>query len=229
MKPTLRLASANNPPPRDPNRAALAAAISQASNAEQMVNAARAAVARAREMVEQAQGRLDTAMAAVGSAKAEQAVRIATAATSGAPMTSDSSTRAARAKEQEALDDVEAARAALATVKETADEADYALGKASERVEVAARAVMALEIGRAVANLDRLEGELYRARNAVWALHNRCFSGVADDESRRVEHSLSFRPYNLGPNEPGAGVWLAYFAALKSDPDARAPDVAADQ
>ena len=86
----------------------------------------------------------------------------------------------------------------------------------------AATAVLALEIERVLANVDRLKTEPHRPQVAAWFLRTACFK-FPTDECRGLDFSLEPSGRNLNQHQPGASEWADYFEVLKTDADVLAP------
>jgi hypothetical protein len=230
---------------RSTARAALAAAIAEASEAQRKSDDARTAIPRAAEMVAQAQARLAEATEAVVAAKAAQAARMATAASSGATLAPDGGMRDARARQTDCEDELDAARDAQAAVEAAATAAHDRVIELQTGIPRAARGVIvsAIDPAKAIAlraELDARTQELTTALNVELAVlrfanhnalgdnprHSPSDLPPTSDEFKQIVRNIldkENRIFDTKIQQPIADLWSAAFAALCVDPDAPLP------
>jgi hypothetical protein len=98
-----------------------------------------------------------------------------------------------------ATDELEAAGISLASLQEALEQPEYQHRKSRERVEAAARAVLAGSLEGAVANLTRLKAQINEAYGAVWQLHRASFRPMGAADARTERHQISTFPAGVAP------------------------------
>ena len=142
-------------------RATLASAIRDAEDAEGASLAAREAWARGNRQIDECEERVTQAVETVAAAKVAHATHLASAATQGAPLTNDRGTRDARLAEQDAIDELDAARLALVELDRDADTAKARAVEAKTKgLKLAAAGVVALEIDPTISRAIALRSQL---------------------------------------------------------------------
>ncbi len=133
--------------PTDPLREVLRQAIAEQANADAALEAHRAAIARAERLVEEAESKVDNAHAAIDIARTEDAAAAAQAikatGTRATAARQTSAVRSARFVEQDALDECDVARAALARLTAELPELELAASWAATGVVAATNALLA--------------------------------------------------------------------------------------
>lgn len=208
-------------------RAVLRDAVAAAAEARDAVTRAENVIERAERLVAENQTKLANATKAVADAQSEDARRLASVLAAGGTSPTARATRQARTDEAEAADDVAAARSALASLRE-----DHLVD--AERVAVASRAV---DAAVAAALKPTALVLLKEARACHLQFLRMC-------EALSVM-SRSFNPWNDGgdlvkqigragsPSEDDVRAsvatrheWQAAIEAMKTNADAKLPDLA---
>jgi hypothetical protein len=117
-----------------------------------------------------------------------------------------------------ATDELEAAGISLASLQEALEQPEYQHRKSRERVEAAARAVLAGSLEGAVANLTRLKAQINEAYGAVWQLHRASLDPWAPPtpEQNAIKFQLFPPELHLTESNPGAARFGEYLEALKA-------------
>jgi hypothetical protein len=214
------------PGPRDPDRLALAIAISARDAAAKKVAEARASIGRAHRYVDQCSERLELATAAGVEARDNLARRVTASAVDGTSFVPDGAMRAARLDEQDAEDCLAAAKAALAAVSATVEDPESHYRASETRVTEAARVVLAKSADEALQAALSLRAQLTTALGAIWAIHREAFPWPPTPESERVRMAFTYLPQpNLSLDNPGAAAWSAYWSELLKNADAAPPSI----
>jgi hypothetical protein len=224
-KPDIKLVT----PQRSAERSELAAAIEHVSAADNSVEAVRAAVGRANEMVSAASERLEEARVEVANAKEAQTARLVASASSGEALAPDTTLRAARMREIEAADDLDAARDALGLVEQRLDDPELDQRRAKERLERAREAVFVGEVDRLIEEAREAQAKVAEKRAVLQAIAANvdAFRQLAArnkiqsfflDTSFALQHN-----YDAWKSHPAAKPWLDVRDALSRDADAELP------
>ena len=156
--------------PNDPLRASLHAALEAKAKAARAVDARRAAIERARGLVAAAEAAVEAARAGVTLARERHADDIAKAAAAGTAPASPGTVRQARAAEQAALDDLDAARGALERLASGLPELEEAHALAANAVIAKANAVVASAAEAALAAVRATRAKYFSAASVLMAL-----------------------------------------------------------
>ena len=216
-------------PPRSPERAELSAAIEHVAAANNSVEAVRAAVARANEMVVAASERLDNARAEVANAKEAQTARLVASASSGETLAPDTTLRAARLREIEAADDLDAARDALALVEARLDDPETDHRRAKERVERAVEAVFVGEVDRLIEEAREAQRRVAEKRAVLQAIAANVDAFRQLEARKKIQSFFADTAFTLThfydawKSSPAAKPWIDARDALSRDADAELP------
>lgn len=239
-KPNLRPISDRDNAERSPERQQLADAIAEVTKAERDLHEAQATVERARKIVSDATDQVEKAEAETRKAQQGRARGLAAAASQGTAPVQDRALRNARADEQDARDQLEAAQSALAEVEGGLTDAKAELERARQGVRAAADDVLrAAPIPALLAEAQKVQAELIERRLAL-----RYLLGKELVRKPQTEPVWDFLNENLMPGAPairgiGGGfgsmenrawdhhprvqAWANAREALLSDPDADLP------
>ncbi len=208
-------------------RATLAAGIDAARQARRTEAEAQEALRRAKERVTASSAGLEAARRAIQTAKEALMTRAAASAISGSALESDRSLRDARAAEAEAQDNLDIARSALGSLEINVRNAELIAQKAGEKVADAARAVLAEDIPRMLAEAQAVQEDLVLRRVILRAMiHDLGVTGPDADTAKRFLNQRDL-PGSWGDVEyrdwsahPGTGPLKDYFARLLEDANA---------
>jgi hypothetical protein len=214
---------------RSQARAELADAMEHVAAADNAVEAVRAAVKRANEMAVAASSRLDEARTEVAEAKEAQTARLVASASTGEPLKPDTTLRAARMREIEAADELDAARDALALVEARLDDPETDHRRAKERVERAVEVVFVGDVDRLIEEAREAQAKVAEKRAVL-----QCIAANADafrqlaarnkiqsfflDTSFALQHN-----YDAWKSHPATKPWIDARDALSRDADAELP------
>lgn len=216
-------------PQRSPERAELAGAIEHVAAADHNVEAIRAAVERANDMVSAASERLDNARAEVAEAKEAQAARLIASATSGEPLAPDTTLRAARLKEIEAADDLDAARDALALIEARLDDPETDHRRAKDRLERAVEAVFLSEVDRLIEEAREAQRKVAEKRAVLQAIAANVDAFRQLEARKKIQSFFADTAFSLThfydawKSSPAAKPWLDVRDALLKDADRELP------
>jgi chromosome segregation ATPase len=212
----------------DPLRAALAQALEDAAVARESVERQRAAIEKTRGSVRAAERAVTTAQEGVGKAREAHAQALADSASSDtAPPASGM--RAARQAVEDAQDEVEAAKGALAQLKQELPLWEGAAREADIAVEAAISAVLAVQVQPVLDRANGLLRELIPLRKTLFALLNDLPSAAGDvsafergrkplAEMRAAVANLYTAAYFVDTSP--VDTWTSARAALRADPNA---------
>jgi hypothetical protein len=215
--------------PRCAARAELADAMEHVAAADNAVEAVRAAVKRANAMVVAASERLDEARTEVAEAKEAQTACLVASASTGEALKPDTSLRAARLKEIEAGDDLDAARDALALVEARLDDPETDHRRAKERVERAAEAVFVGEVDRLIDEAREAQAKVAERRAVLQAVAANIDYMQQIGVRKKIEAFFCDSSFTLHGNydawksSAAARPWLDVRAALLTDADKELP------
>jgi hypothetical protein len=214
------------PGPRDPDRLALAIAISAREATAKKVAEARAAIGRAHRYADQCSERLERATAAGIAARDNLARRATASAVGGSELIPDGSLRACRLEEIDAEDSCVASKAALSATEALLDEASDELRLREKHVAECSRVILAKSADEALQTVLSLRAQLTTALGAVWAIHREAYPWPPTPESERFRMAYTYLPEpNLSLDNHGAARWAEYFAHLQQDADAAPPSI----
>ena len=213
-------------------RATLAALIDAGNIAKRAEGEALAALGRAEQKVKETQTQLKEAQWNVALAKQAHATSAAQSATTGSPLVADRSLKEARAREVEVQDTLDAASVAVVALQAVMVKAQQVAARADEKIADAARAVMAAEVPRLLAEAQASQAQTIARRIALKALVNDLkVSGPGTDG---VFHFLKYNtdlPAGIGgvnfqdwDAHPAGAPWKSALAALLNDADEALPE-----
>ena len=212
----------------DGRRAELAEAISEATAAKTIEDAAVAAVGRAQASADGARTRLAAAKADIDRAREETAERLAEAARTGETAAPDLSTHDARQRALNVADELDAAKVAVAACQVSAADADYVAGKARKKLRAAAGAVLASDAKRMLAEAIACQNDLIARRLGLRFLVHEL--EIVDPEITsflRNEYELPGTwgniHYHNWSRHPASARWQAALDGLMADADAALP------
>jgi hypothetical protein len=213
-------------------RASLGEAIKVTAKAADALSSAEGAIARASAMVATAQRKYDDAAAAAKSAREQHAQNAEEAARTGSPLAAGS-LREARSAEADALDDLEAAKAALARIRDTSSPAADAHRDAiAEVARCADDVIMTAAVHDMMARARKLTDELVKVRLALRHLHRANLVLDVDREQVGLFLGDSELPgrvgdveYRVWDDDGAAAPWIEAREALQRDAKAALPKV----
>ena len=220
-------------------RAALSRAIDEARARAADADKARATLMRVRKAVADAEGRLAEAEADVEAAKAKHAATLLDAAEGDTIAEAPVAMRTARHRAVDAADDLDAARAVLVTAESAVADTEYAERHSAERLDGAARTVLAEAAAPLTEGLDEIVAAfkgpmLCRLNFILSALPSFFSSAFSPEQQRRVRVDSLLRDVAaLGkpmlPREAGFPLGGELFettlADLKADATAVLPEL----
>jgi len=222
--PNIKLAT-SDPPPRNPSRVALAAAIAHRDGAERELAVAREAVRQARGKRFKAQDRLDTLRAAREEDAAAQslgAVFIASIAAGEACGLADLEPASTRRDEDDLEHEIEtwtqtqaACEATVKAVESSLPMANFYVGEAAREAVKASGVVPSLLDG-----LAALHDELDKRLSVLAYLR---FKNVIPEVDMAPALAAVRRPVLLGDYHPICEAWTTVFKTLERDADAELP------
>jgi hypothetical protein len=203
-------------------RAALRSAVADAQEARAAVVKAQNAIERAEQLVAENQTKLASATKAVADAQSEDATRLASVLAAGGTSLTARAARQARTDEAEAVDDVEAARSALASLREALVETERDAAAAGRAVDDALRGLMEPIVRALIAEARAHRDSFLRAQVAMTVVaglrdawdplrKEASFVGLASDADGRVMDASRQK-------------WEAALKALRKNADAPLPN-----
>jgi hypothetical protein len=214
---------------RSGERAELSAAIEHVAAADNTLEAVRAAVKRANEMVSAASEQLDVARAEVATAKEAQTSRLVASASSGEALAPDTTLRAARMRELEAADDLDAARSALGLLEARLDDPEHDHHRAKDRLDRTVEAVFVGDVDRLLAEALAAQALVAEKRAVLQAIvanidHFRQLETRKKIESFFFDCSFTLQhQYDAWKSHPATKPWIDARDALSRDADAELP------
>jgi hypothetical protein len=205
----------------DPERVALREAIAVAAKARQAVSATEAAIERAKGLVQTNKAKFEAATAAIVTARDEDARQLAVAISAGGASAARA-VKKARVDADEAADDLETAKIAVATLKVDLEDVQVEATRAGKAVAAAAAAVLA-----PIATRMTEEAGAYRARYLarMYAINALVESGLGKFEHLRFDISdAEDRQLRASVKQ----LWETALKALRENADAELPDLAGD-
>ena len=188
-------------PAVDGRREALARAIEECRDADAAAAKANAAVTSASRMIDSAEAEQAAALERVEEAKRLHVDKLVAAAGAGKDAPANGALAKARILEADAADGVASARAAFQQLQATATSTMALAGRAAGHRQKAIQALMEPEVGRLMADCERLTAALTEARQALK------FAGSMvdpySDDRRAVDRYLSHDMGQLFPLENG--------------------------
>jgi hypothetical protein len=213
------------PEPSTGPRARLHEAIIEAQKARNAVEAAVAAIERVGGLVAKAEAELKEANSAVVTALDQAARALAESLTSGGGSSPALAVRQARAVEQEAADEVEAARAARKRLQADLTEAEAELRQAEKAVDVAVAATLEPVAREMFAEALRRRAEWQETLFALDMLRPQLGPGHdLGREIARLTYIDRFAAEDRALALKVRAAWTPALAALRSDPEAQLPE-----
>ena len=227
------LALVSEPQARSPERQALADALALLAERQRGLENCRAAIRAAEAMEAEAVGALHVAQGDLNQAKEDRAAEITAAAAAGVAVPSSDRQRLARQRVGEAEDELEAVRQSLTSVRVPLEDWEYWTEQASDLVRTAAADVAAVELPAAIATaltaIKNAETCVRTAQLIYQAAGDRRSHGETDKRRQATMNGLNAlanstwttRDFSRGT----APDWLQAVARLRTDPDARFPEL----
>lgn len=209
-------------------RERLADAIEAARKADAALASARKALERAEEMADRAEHAIAAGAAAVAKAKETHARQAERAARSGKQPVESGALREARALEQKAMDELEAARAAATRIEATIPDLEDDAKKATETVSAAIGNLLAIQVPQLLERARRQQRELGTIRALLRQLKS---ANLIDADTKLIADFFYEPPFphernNSGTppaKHPDVGAWDAAIEALARDANAPLP------